>query len=273
MNINPQFYFRAKPSDWKTNPANNHYVYGFYHTVTDNYTPKNVHTITTFTENEKEEIILQEAIDIDIDTICKCTGCYDSKHNLLWEKDTVADLIDKTLFGTIVFKNSIPCIEFNKRPTFACVIMETTDTDTTTTILTPSLYKRIIKCVIAKCDEKPNKSLKNTIIELLKQDYDDAKLSEKLSMLVNHENHDTASLFKDMPCNINDTVYIASNNAMPEVIASGLAVGLYIGRVINFVIDRNNIRYIEIETKHGNQLLSEEEFKQYIVKTPFNPHF
>ena len=107
----------------------------------------------------------------------------------------------------------------------------------------------------------------------MQQDYDDAKLSEKLSMLVNHENHNAASLFKDMPCNINDTVYIASSNAMPEVIASGLAVGLYIGRVVNFVIDRNNIRYIEIETKHSNQLLSEEEFKQYIVKTPFNPHF
>ena len=37
MIINPQFYFRAKPSDWKTNPANNHYIYGFYYAVTDNY--------------------------------------------------------------------------------------------------------------------------------------------------------------------------------------------------------------------------------------------
>lgn len=274
MSINPQLFFRAKPADWKTNTANNHYVYGFYHAVTDNYTPKNVHTITTFTENKQGEIILKEAINIDIDTICKCTGCYDTQNNLLWEKDTVIDMMDKTLMGTITFQNnSIPCIEFNKRPTFACVILETTDTDTTTTILTPSLDKRIIKCVYQRfdeSDEKPNVSLKKEIVELLQQDYDDDKLSEKLSMLVNNN---TASLFKDMPCHINDTVYIASNDVIPDAIVKGTSIGLSIGKVVNFAMDMNNTRYIEIETKHGNKLLSEADFKHSVVKTPFHPLF
>ncbi len=281
MNINPQLLFRAKPSDWKTNTANNHYVYGFYHAATGcirdkllGLTSKNIHTITTFTENEKGEIILKETIDIDIDTICKCTGCYDSQDNLLWEKDTVVDMMDKTLMGTITFQhNSIPCVEFNKRPTFACVILETTDTDTTTTILTPSLYKRIIKCVYQRfdeCDEKPNVSLKKEIIELLQQDYDDVELSEKLNTLVNGN---TSALFKDMPCNINDTVYIASNDITPDTIVKGTSIGLSIGKVVNFMIGMDNTRYIEIATKHGSKLLSEADFKQSVVKTPFHPIF
>lgn len=265
MIINPQFYFRAKPRDWKTNPTNNHYIYGFYYAVTDNYTPKNVHTITTFTENKKGEIILQETIDIDIDTICRCTGCYDSKHNLLWENDTIVDIMDQTLFGTITFQhNSLPCIEFNKKPKFECIALKLDDSEMTTTIITPSICQHIVKC-----DKKPNMSLKNAIIELLQQDYDDTELSEKLSMLVNHN---TASLFKDMPCSINDTVYVTTNNGASDAIVKGTSMGLAIGKVVNFVIDMNNTRYIEIKTKYGNKLLSEKDFK-HVVTTPFNPLF
>ena len=173
--------------------------------------------------------------------------------------------MDQTLFGTITFQhNSLPCIEFNKKPKFECIALKLDDSEMTTTIITPSICQHIVKC-----DKKPNMSLKNAIIELLQQDYDDTELSEKLSMLVNHN---TASLFKDMPCSINDTVYVATNNGTSDAIVKGTSMGLVIGKVVNFVIDMNNTRYIEIKTKYGNKLLSEKDFK-HVVTTPFNPLF
>ena len=75
-----------------------------------------------------------------------------------------------------------------------------------------------------------------------------------------------------MPCSINDTVYVATNDDIPDAIVKGTSMGLVIGKVVNFVIDMNNTRYIEIKTKYGNKLLSEKDFK-HVVTTPFNPLF
>lgn len=252
MKINPQFYFKAKPIDWKTNPANDHYVCGFYHAVTDNYTPKNVHTLTLFTENQKGEIILTDAVNIDIDTMLRCTGCYDNKNELLWEKDIVYDKDDNELTGSIIFENgTIPCIEFVKKPAYTCTILkEDKKSHTTTVLLTQTVCKHLISC-----ENLPKKSFVNNLIELLKQDYDENTLINKISHLMK-PNINTDDIFADMPCKINNKIYAINNGYIP------------IGQVTNFMIDKDNIRYIEVKTKYETVLYTETEFKKTITPSP-----
>lgn len=251
MKINPQFYFKAKPIDWKTNPANDHYVCGFYHAVTDNYTPKNMHTLTLFTENQKGEIILTDAVNIDIDTMLRCTGCYDTKNELLWEKDIVYDKDDNTLTGTVTFENgTLPCVEFVKKPTYDCTVLnEDKKSHTTTVLLTKNVCKRLISC-----ENLPKKSFINSLIELLKQDYDENTLINEINHLMKPKVN-TKDIFANMPCKINDKIYASEGGYIP------------IGKVINFMIDKDNIRYIEVETKYGTTLYTETEFKDMITPT------
>lgn len=70
---------------------NGEWVEGFYSCVTDNYTPKNVYSITTFETLKNGEIILTGMYAVDPSTLGECAGFTDKNGKLAFEGDLVKD--------------------------------------------------------------------------------------------------------------------------------------------------------------------------------------
>ena len=78
-----EILFRGKRVD------NGEWVEGYYHCVTDNYTPKNIHYITTFKKLDNGEIILTGQYDVVPETVGECTFFPDRNGKMIFEGDII----------------------------------------------------------------------------------------------------------------------------------------------------------------------------------------
>lgn len=83
-----EILFRGKRKD------NGKWVEGFYHCVTDNYTPKNIHYITTFKRIDNGEIVLTGPFEVIPETIGEYTGVTDIFGEKVFEGDYIYSDVD-----------------------------------------------------------------------------------------------------------------------------------------------------------------------------------
>lgn len=76
-----EILFRGKRKD------NGKWVEGFYHCVTDNYTPKNIHYITTFKRIDNGEIVLTGQFEVIPETVGEFTGLVNVGGRKIFEGD------------------------------------------------------------------------------------------------------------------------------------------------------------------------------------------
>lgn len=255
---------RAKPINWKTNPNNNNYVYGFYHVVTNNYDPHNTHQITKFHENENGEIILTEIIDIDPSTISTCTNTTDANNNYIWENDKIKTNTGYT--GTVIFKNGEYLVQLDEKQTIIPI-------------------RQINKGVEIITDETNNTNYKETndiindLITMLNETDTDTDKTLKLCerRIKKHygiENNNTYSNtkpdFSNMPCKINDIVYCKyMENDIRNHIFYHITQHI-VGQVHHFYIDETGTKQIAIQNERNNNIIicTVEEFKKTFTIDP-----
>ena len=63
------------------------WVEGFYSCITDDFTPINIHFITTFKKLDNGEIIPTGTYSIIPESLCRNTGTKDKNGNYIWEYD------------------------------------------------------------------------------------------------------------------------------------------------------------------------------------------
>lgn len=84
--------FRAKRKNWKTEPNENHWVFGVPMIVENKYMMLlNDNDNLLRTHYTADEMWCAEiyAVEIDIDTLCQYTGSTDDKDHKIWENDIV----------------------------------------------------------------------------------------------------------------------------------------------------------------------------------------
>lgn len=265
---------KYKPTTLKGGPGFGMPINGYYKCTYEVLLADNEHTRRMLFTTKSINIPMCDWITEFVETLSRCTGCHDANGTLLCENDKIVDTTDDTLSGTVIFENNAyPCVAFNKEPNYPHIVLQSianvNEENTITVILTPDICKHI-----TKYKKQPKESLKTRVIKLLQSDYDDDKLSEELSkLLVNKTTNKHTNSFENMPCEINDTVYIAVPKGLtPDVIISGTHTGLLKGTVTNFLIDNYNARYIQIETKYDIVMYSEKEFKDSVARESFVGH-